>query len=204
MKIDGQGFVDNVVKIYGAGSDLVRAWLICSLALRLDDDIAREILSIGMKDSKNLNSLTFNVKEMPGIWKEMVTYWYVAEDLRRAMLRRVPMIIAPATITEMRLRIARHCDRRAEECEREQTSGLFDAFSARLARHEAAYQRVLIPDEAIRGTRDWLALAETGEPATRRATVESIAYLLPEIMESRGSVPRALNQLIERTARDTA
>lgn len=180
-KEDYAPFVDSIVKIHEEQPKVVLAWFVIAAALQLDDEIAREIIPLAVP-VESLNGIIYNVKKMPGIWKQWDGLWYVADDVRGELVRRLNRQASAETVCEIRRRIALHNDREVEKYEAS-AKGQYEIYRARRARHEAAYQRVLIPSERERGVRDWVALWESGMESDRNALASSIVYLTPEIEE---------------------
>jgi hypothetical protein len=179
------------------------AWITSALALQLDDEIAPQVLALVTPEEDDLVRLIYRTKDrMPGIWEDHDGTWRVTSDVSRELVAHAYRLLPAETIEEARRLIAEHCDRKAEEFDLVEPRGQLEVYRARRARHEAAFQRVLIPSERARGVAAMHALWESQTDSARDAIAESIVYLAPEIEAITGSLPEQLRQ-IAASAPDT-
>jgi RNA polymerase sigma factor (TIGR02999 family) len=176
------------------------ALLACSAAFQLDDGTACEIVELVANSNGATSTLVQQVKRLGCVWKDWNGEWHVAEDVRRELTVRLRQELPDDTVIKLRKHLAQKADSRAQVKSTDQLAA-HQILSARL---EAAYQRILIPQQLDRGANDLLALWRQLSPSDAQALARSVDYLADELSQLLGRLPDTVLFLRGMAARDRA
>jgi tetratricopeptide (TPR) repeat protein len=165
-----------------ANNEKVRLGLLaCSAALRLDDEIAREIIHLAAQSNGSTDNILIFIKSLDCVWEEWDGTWCITSDVRLGLLEHFYNDVPDTVRAQLRDRLARYSEQQAEKFP---PDGQITAYRRRRAEFETAYQRTMIPEQSTSGLKQLVELWKTVSlvsPSAARATAESIDYLAPEI-----------------------
>lgn len=164
----------NYIKLFADNEKAKLSFLACAAALRLDDEVARNIIQLVAQSNGSTDELLLSVKSLGCVWKQWDGSWYIAEDVRPYLLDRFYSDVPNETCQRLREYLASQAELRAEELS---PDGQITAYQARQARFEAAYHRTLIPEQAQEGGKQFTALWQNSPRSAARATAEAVDYL---------------------------
>jgi tetratricopeptide (TPR) repeat protein len=154
------------------------ALLACSAALRLDDETAHVAIELVAQSNGSSESLLQRVKNLGCVWKDWDGSWYVTEDVRPHLLDRLEKEVSETTLIGLRERLASSADLRAQ---RMPADGQVTSYDKLLSNFEAAYQRLLIPEQSDHGAAQLVELWQHSPVAAATATARSVDYLADEL-----------------------
>ena len=190
---------NRYTQLFNNDRQAVLALLACSAALQLDDETACEAVELVAPSNGSSRALMRRVKRLGFIWKEWHGLWHVTEEVRRDLFDWLYTEIPETTIIELRDRLAQKADARAAVIE---TDDQFAAHRKVLARFEAAYQRLLIPDHSERGANELAELWRESPRSAGDAMARSVEYLADELRRRLHRLPDAIIFLCGIAARN--
>jgi tetratricopeptide (TPR) repeat protein len=163
-----------------------RALLACAAALRLDDELATEVIEVVVHANGRTRELLHEVKRLGCVWKQWDGSWYFAEEVRKALMDELDQRVPEEESSRLRSHLADRAARRAAGLAQD---GQLTTHRRRSALIEAGYQRSMMPDELSRGGEQLGAVWEEATVAAGEATARTVDYLAPEIEERTGGLP---------------
>lgn len=167
------------VQLLAGNEQATTALLACSVALRLDDSIAREIINIAAHSNGSTDNLLLLVKSLDCVWKQWDKTWCIVPDVRSALSEQLYDVVPDDVQLKLRDRLATYAEQKSETFS---PDGQVTAYRKRQAKLEAAYQRTLIPEQSAYGLAQLVELWKNApSPSAAQATTESIDYLADEM-----------------------
>lgn len=176
------------------------ALLACAAAFQLDDRTAGEIVELVANSNGATTALVQQVKRLGCVWIDSNGEWHLAEDVRRDLSFRLRHELQPDTVVKLRKHLAQKADIRAQVKSTDQISA-HQILSARL---EAAYQRILIPQQSDKAGNDLVALWRQLSPSAAKALARSVDYLADELSQLLDRLPDTVLFLRGMAAHDRA
>lgn len=167
------------VQLLAGNEQATMALLACSVALRLDDPIAREIINIAAHSNGSTDNLLLLVKSLDCVWKQWDKTWCIMPDVRSALLEQFYDVVPDDVQLKLRDRLATYAEQKSAAFS---PDGQVTAYRKRQAKLEAAYQRALIPEQSAYGLAQLVELWKNApSPSAAQATTESVDYLADEM-----------------------
>ena len=161
----------------------------CSAALQLDDEAARQAIEIIAQSNGSSRELMRRVKNLGCVWTDRNGLWNVSEDVRRFLFDWLYRELPAASIVKLRECLAEKATKRAELItDEDQLSRHYKM----MARFEAAYQHLLIPEKSEEGANEFVELWRQSVPAGADAIVLSVDFLANEILQRLSRPPDAI------------
>jgi|GEM_PF-6492251 len=177
---------ERYIDLLGGGDQARRALLACSAALRLDDEVARQAISLVAQSNGSTDRLLEEIKSLACVWRQWDGTWYLAEEVRSYLADRLEAEVAAPIRTHLRELLAENADRRAQALS---PDGPLTAFKARATQIEAAFHKVLTPGRAEEGGRELGEVWSESRGSAKTATCEAVAYLSRELGRRLGRLP---------------
>src|SRR5581483_2235952 len=114
----------------------VLALLACSAALRLDDEMARQVIELVAQSNGSTPKLLHQIKGLGCVWKQWDGSWYIAEDVRSHLVEHLNERLSEPVRLHLRSLLAAHARRRGNLFS---PDGQISTYRARQAKFEAAY-----------------------------------------------------------------
>ena len=163
-----------------------KALFACAAALRLDDDVACQAIGLVAGSNGSTDAVLRRIKNLNCVWSQWDGAWYIAEDVRRDLVSQLSDIVPADVLVQLRKLLSSHADCRVQNVS---PDGQITSYKARQARLEAAYQRVLTPDQSDVGGAQLAELWEQLPPSAAKAIAESVDYLADEMAERLERLP---------------
>jgi len=169
---------ERYIGLLGGDDQARRALLACSAALRLDDEVAMEAISLVAQSNGSTGKLLGEIKGLACVWRQWDGTWYLAEEVRSYLADRFEAEVAPPIRKNLRELLAAHADRRAPTFS---PDGPLTAGRARATKIESAYQKTLTQGRAEEGGRDFGNVWSEAAGSAKSATCDAVAYLSVEL-----------------------
>jgi len=177
---------ERYIDLLGGGAQARRALLACSAALRLDDEIAREAISLVGQSNGSTGRLLEEIKSLACVWRQWDGTWYLEEEVRSYLADQLEAEVDQPIRTRLRELLADHAGRRAQAFS---PDGPLTAYKTRASKIDAAYQKVLTPGRIDEGSRDFGEVWSESNGSAKAATCEAVASLSPELGRRLGRLP---------------
>src|ERR1051325_1668262 len=174
------------VELFEGDHQAKLALLACSAALQLDDQIAEAAIEIVTQTDGSTNGLMQRVKKLGCVWKDWDGSWHITEDVRPHLLDHLDTSVPEQVRGNLRRHLAEAANARAAQLS---ADGQVTRHAELLFNLEAAYQRVLIPEESESGAAELTQIWQNASGDAARATARSIDYLARELDQTLPSLP---------------
>ena len=162
------------------------ALLACSAALRLDDEVASQIIHLVAQSNGSTRKLLRRIKSLGCVWRHWDGTWNIAEDIRLGLAEDLDEL-PEATTTELRKCLSAHAANLVENLPPDEPVNVYRRRQAAL---ESAYHLLFIPAETQRGAEQLVEVWQTATgQAAQDATAESVGYLAREIRDRLRHLP---------------
>lgn len=177
---------DSTAQLYlnllGEDEKAKLALLACSVALRLDDDLAREAIELVAQSNGSTNNLMRRVKKLGCVRKQWDNSWYIAEDVRPYLVEQLYNCASETAQSQLRERMTRLRERLAQyaavRAQNLPSNGQITAYKSFQADFEAAYHQMFIPERLQSGAAKLADLWVKHYPGSAaQATAQSAEYL---------------------------
>jgi tetratricopeptide (TPR) repeat protein len=162
------------------------ALLACSAALRLDDEIGLQVIELVAQTNGFTPELLRRIKRLGCVWKKWDGSWYIAEDVRSYLVERLNEEVPESVQSKLRELLAGHAHRRISLFS---PDGQISTYRVRQAKFEAAFQRILIPEQSQLGAEQFAEIWLESPHSAAEATAQSVDYLAPEISRHLRNLP---------------
>lgn len=180
---------ERYIEIFKDDKQGLLALAACSAALQLDDETACHAIELIAQSNGSTVGLMRRVKDLACVWTDWNGLWNVSEGVRRCLFDWLYREVPTPTITQLRECLAQKAAARAEGI---QGDDQLSQHQKLLARFEAAYQRILIPDKSEEGAHEFIQLWSQSSKQDADALADSVDFLADEILQRLGRPPDAI------------
>ncbi|MCP4106627.1 MAG: hypothetical protein GY749_14005 [Desulfobacteraceae bacterium] len=177
---------EKYIDLLGGDMKSRMAFIACAASLRLDDEIAGKSVELVAKTNGTTQEILQQIKKLGCVWSQWDGTWYLAEDVRSYLLDKLEEEVPDNIRLQLRNLLASHADNLAESFSRD---GQISAYRNRQAQFEAAYQRILIPEQIEHGAKQFADIWRKAKGTANRATADAVDYLSPEMTKTLHRLP---------------
>jgi len=164
----------------------IHGLIYCSAALRLDDNMAKEALSLVTDDAELCTCLLRRIKSLDCVWKTWDGSWYITEEVRINLVEQLQEQYPQAVQHQLRDLIAKYAENKTLGYS---PDGQITEYRKRITLFESAYQRTMIEDQADQGALQFINIWENSTYQAKQATARCVEYLAPEIERTISNIP---------------
>ncbi len=174
------------LNLMGKDPEARRALLACAASLRLDDETALEAIQLVAGSNGHSEKLMRRVKQLGCVWADWNGAWYLSDEVRAELERRLDAEVGAEKVAELRTLLAARARQKAESLV---PDGQITAYETRLLRLEAGFQRTLLSNETACGAADLADLWTSEYASGQRAIADAVDFLAPEIERQLPQLP---------------